>query len=252
MKLKANMIRKYGGITLLLFIFFTARSYAQQEVMPLSLTQCIDLALKNNIEVLLARARGTQARGQQTSWNADLLPQIDAVASQQRTWWENIGALGFPGFTGVIGPFNTFNAGIMVSQRILDFSALAHAQSGKIKWKSSQLEIELASQQVILATSLAYIQALGYAEELSSSDEDVLLAEHFLSLSLHQLDAGLASRVDVARERTKLAQQKARQVELRLNVIKSQLELKRLIKVPLSQPIELTDTLGAQQIIILR
>ena len=88
----------------------------------------------------------------------------------------------------------------MVSQRILDFSALAHAQAGKIKWKSSQLEIELASQQVILATSLAYIQALGYAQELASSYEDVRLADHFLSLSLHQLDAGLASVVDVAGE----------------------------------------------------
>ena len=230
-------------IALLFFIFSCSISHAAQDAMPLSLKQSIDLALQNNIDVLLAKAREQEAQGQKMAWNADLLPQIDAVASQQRTWWENIGALGFPGFTGVIGPFNTFNAGIMVSQRILDFSALAHAQAGRIKWKSSQLEIELASQQVILATSLAYIQALGYAQELSSSYEDVRLAEHFLSLSLHQMDAGLASVVDVARDRTQLAQQKARQEELRLNVIKSQLELKRLIKIPLSQPIELTDIL---------
>jgi outer membrane protein len=238
------MIRKYFlGAALVFFIFSAGRSYAAQDAMPLSLKQCIDLALQNNIEVLVARARQQQAQGQEAVWTADLLPQIDAVASQQRTWWENIGALGFSGFTGVIGPFNTFDAKIMVSQRILDFSALAHAQAGKFKTESSQLGMELASQQVIMATGLAYIQALGYAQELTSSYEDVRLADHFLSLSLHQLDAGLASSVDVARDRTQLAQQKARQEELRLNVIKSQLELKQLIRVPLSQPIELTDVL---------
>jgi len=219
-------------------------SYAAPSIMPLSLKQCVDLALQNNIDVLLAKARGEEAQGKKMTWNADLLPQIDAVATQQRTWWENIGALGFPGFSGVIGPFNTFNASIMVSQRILDFSALAHAQAGRINWRSSQLEIELASQQVILATSLAYIQTLGYAQELSSSYEDVRLAEHFLSLSTHQLDAGLASAVDVARDRTELAQQKARQLELRLNLVKSQLALKRLVKIPLSQAIDLTDSLN--------
>jgi len=241
------MMRKHFWLILFLLIFDTPVSYAAQNAMPLSLKQSIELALQNNIDVLLARARAQEAQGQKMVWNADLLPQIDAVASQERTWWENIGALGFPGFTGVIGPFNTFNAGIMVSQRILDFSALAHAQAGRIKWKSSQLEIELASQQVVLATSLAYIQALGYEEELSSSYEDVRLAENFLSLSEHQQDVGLASVLDVARERTQLAQQKARQEELRLNVVKSQLELKRLIKIPLSQPIELMDVLDTRK-----
>jgi len=237
------MMKKYFLLILFMFIPFVARSYAVQEAMPLSLKQCVELALQNNVNVLLAKAQSQEALGQKTLWNADLLPQIDAVASQQRTWWENIGALGFPGFTGVIGPFNTFNAGIMVSQRILDLSALAHAQAGRIKWKASQLEIALASQQVILATSMAYIQVLGFEEELSSSNEDVRLAEHFLTLSENQQEAGLASALDVARNRTQLAQQKARQVQLRLNMIKSQLELKRLIKVPLSEAIELTDSL---------
>jgi len=240
MKLKFDYLILSG---ILMFFAVEHPAYAAQGAMPLSLKQCIALALQNNIDVLLARAHAQEAQGQKMSENADLLPQIDAVASQQRTWWENIGALGFSGF-GNIGPFNTFNASIMVSQRILDLSALAHAQAGRIKWKSSQLEIELASQQVILATSLAYIQVLGYEEELDSSYEDVRLAQHFLSLSEHQLDAGLASAVDVARDRTHLAQQKARQVELRLNVVRSQLELKRLIKLPLAQPIDLTDMLN--------
>jgi outer membrane protein len=234
---------KYFLIAFFFCFSFAPRSYAASDAMTLSLGQCIDLALKNNIEVLTARARQEQAAGQRDVEIADLLPQIDAVASQQRTWWENIGALGFPGFTGVIGPFNTFNANILVSQRILDFSALAHAQAGKIKWKASQLEVELASQEVILATSEAYIQALGYAQELETSYADLRLAEHFLSLSLHQLDAGLDSSVDVAGNRTELAEQKAHQEELRLNVVRSQLELKRLIKIPLSQAIKLTDTL---------
>src|ERR1700721_2901549 len=147
------MRRTYIVLTVFFSILFVGRGQAQADTMPLSLKQCIDLALKNNIDVLLARARSEQAKGEEAVIKADLLPQIDAVASQQRTWWENIGALGFPGFSGTIGPFNTFNAQIMVSQRILDFAAMAHAQAGKIKWESSKLQIDLASQQIILATS---------------------------------------------------------------------------------------------------
>ena len=233
---------KHGLVALLLTILAATPSSAKANVLSLSLKQCIDLALKNNIEVLVAKARVQQASGQRDILNVNLLPHIEAVASQQRTWWENFGALGFPG-VGVLGPFNTFDARIMVSQRIVDFSAMARAQAGRIQWESSQLEIELASQQVLLATSLAYVQALGDTQELASSYEDVRLAQHFLSLSLHQLDAGLASQVDVARDRTQLAQQMARQEALRLNVIKSQLELKRLVRIPLAQPIALTDVL---------
>ena len=122
-----------GRILILMMIVLAGSCFAADGPMPLSFKQSIDLALKNNIEVLLAKAKSMEAQGQKISWNADLLPQIDAVASQQRTWWENIGALGFPGFTGAIGPFNTFNASLMVSGRILDFSALAHAQAGRIK-----------------------------------------------------------------------------------------------------------------------
>lgn len=234
------------GILFSILMVISPCSFAQEHALSLSLQESIDLALKNNVDVLMSKAESNEAKGQQRVIDADLLPQIDAVASQERTWWENIGALGFPGFTGVIGPFNTFNAGIMVSQRILDLSALAHAQAGKIKWKASQLQIELAKQQVILATSTAYIQTLGYEQELASSYEDVRLAQHFLTLSTHQLDAGLASSLDVARDRTHLAQQEARQQQLMLNVVKSQLELKHLIKIPLSQAIELTDHLHEQ------
>jgi len=229
---------------LFLFIIVPRSHAAQEAATPLSLKQCIDLGLKNNVDVLLSRAVAKEAEGEHTVLNADLLPQIDAVASEQRTWWENIATFGFPGFSGVIGPFNTFGANIMVSQRVLDLSALAHAQAGQIKWKASELQIELASQQLVLATGEAYILALGYQEELAASYEDIQLAEHFLVLSQHQLNAGLASSLDVARDRTQLAQQKARQEELRLNVVRSLLELKRLIKIPLSQPIVLSDKLG--------
>jgi outer membrane protein len=84
---------------------------------------------------------------------------------------------------------------------------------------------------------------LQYQEQLSASAENIRLAEHLLSVSQHQLDAGLASVVDVARSRTQLAQQEARQEQLRLNVIKAHMTLKRIIKIPLSQSIELTDDL---------
>lgn len=232
--------------TAVFIILSVGLCYAQPEAMSLSLHQSIDLALKNNITMSSAKARAQQAQGNSIVLNANLLPQIDAVASQQRTWWESLGALGFPD-GGTIGPFNTFDARIRIAQRVLDLAALAHAQAGIIKSHASQWEIQLASQEVTLATSLAYIQVLDCKEALASSDEDIHLAQHLLSLSEHQLDSGLASTVDVARNRTELARQNANQEQLRLNYIRSQLELKRLIRIPLAQPIDLTDSLESQE-----
>lgn len=237
----------YLILTIVIVLTIGSPSFAD-DIVALTLEDSVKLALKNNTDVLVAKARIKQSEGQKDILLADLLPQIDVGASQQRTWWENLGALGFSG-AGSIGPFNTFDSRIAISQRIIDLSALTRAQAGRIKLKSANLTSDLVKEQIMLATAMAYIQTLQYQEQLEASKEDIRLAEHLLSLSEHQLDAGLASIVDVARSKTQLAQHQARQEQLRLNVIKSQIALKRIMKLPLDQTIELKDDLVNKEVV---
>ena len=56
------MIGKYAVMTVCLVAFFMPAAFAAQQPMLLSLKQCIDLALKNNIDVLVSRAQEKQAQ----------------------------------------------------------------------------------------------------------------------------------------------------------------------------------------------
>lgn len=212
----------------------------------LSLQQALDLALHNNASVLLARAEIGAAQGRNGEARSDLLPQIDIGASQTRVWWENYGAQGFAA-AGVVGPYNTFDARVEVSQRLFDLSALSRAEAGKIQLQAAYIKEDLVNQQVISAVSLMYVEALRQQEQLRVSQKDLDLSQHLLAVSQHANQAGTASDLDVARSRTQLAQEEARFEEVVLNGQKAVLELKRAIGLPLAEEIALSDRLVSLQ-----
>lgn len=227
-------------------LFLAQTSFAASQPLLLSLKQSIAIALRNNTSILIAQARVKQSQGNKEMLGADLLPNIDLQASQTRTWWTNFAAMGFAE-AGVVGPYNTFDARVGIAQRILDLSALSHAKAGSIQWHKTQLEEDLAQEEVILSTSLAYIDALRTQEELKSSQEDIRQAKYLLSLARHQISMGLGSTIDEARAETELAQQEALQEQLKLRHYKALLELKRIIHLPIGEEIRLSDSLAASK-----
>ena len=228
---------------LLAVLFFINRFSAQgAEVSKtaLSYNDCLSLSLNNNVEVFLARARTGQAHGEKISARGRLLPQIDLRAFQRRVKGENYGA----GTVEIFENYDFFDARVLVSQRILDLSALAEAAAGNIKWKKARMEEALVKEEVITATAAAYIEVLRVEAQLKAAQESITLAEHFVSLADHQLNVGVGSQIDLARAKTELARQKARYQDLDLAVYRAKMELKRIIKLPLGQDISLSDSLA--------
>jgi outer membrane protein len=217
-------------------------------VSNLSLEQAIMLALENNLTTLLAKEHEKEARGFQKESLAGLLPNISGNA-YQASITENLAALGFtpgsfPGFTSTfIGPFKNFDARVRLQQTIFNLSALKNYQAERASVRATQMEEDLAREQVATVTSLAYLETMRTERSVFAAEANVTLAQTLLKLAQDQHDAGIATGVDVTRAETRLAQEQVRLSRAQTDSEEARLQLQRIIGLPLGSPFALTDTL---------
>ena len=262
MRLKINYKRKImpGLAMLVLGIFVTAspsiggasglqKINEQGMTLDLSLQQTIDYAKNNNVLLKTAQERIDEAKGRRWQNGSDLLPHLSLGASQGRVFWENFAGQGMLPFfasvdpSGIIGPFNSFDARFQVTQRIFDMSAISKFQAANVDVDIADFEEKLAQQQVVTAAVIAYLDVLQAQEQLRAVEEDVRLAQQLTSLAQHQLEVGVVTNLDVVRAQTRLAGHKAREQEDIQRVNTAFLSLKRVTGLPLDSELHLSDSL---------
>src|SRR5262245_33110439 len=130
-----------------------AAKIASGQPTTLSYEQAVKLAIDNNLATLRAQERRNEARGQKDQARAPLLPNVSGVA-YQASLTMNLVALGFhpgtfPGFNKTfLGPFNNFDARLLLSQKVFDLSAIRNYQAGKAGVRVAELQEALAREQV--------------------------------------------------------------------------------------------------------
>jgi len=217
-------------------------------VANLSLEQAITLALENNLATMLAKEREREARGIQKESLAGLLPDISGTA-YQASITENLAALGFtpgrfPGFTSTfIGPFKNFDARVRLQQTIFSLRALRSYQAGRAGVRVVQMAEDLAREQVATFTALAYLERMRADRSVSAAEANVTLAEALLKLARDQRNAGIATGVDVTRAETRLAQEQVRLSRAQTDSEEAQLQLQRIVGLPIGSSFTLTDPL---------
>jgi len=214
----------------------------QGMTLSLNLQQAIDDARNNNVLLKVAKARIDEAKGRRWQNDSDLMPHLSFGATQGRVFWDNFASQGIPSF-GVIGPFNSFDARIRITQRIFDLSAISRFQAANVDVDIANFEEKLSQQQVVTAAVIAYLDVLQAQEQLKAVQEDVRLAKQLTSLAQHQLEAGMVTNLDVIRAQTRLAQHQAREQEGIQAVNSSFLNLKRVTGLPLDSELHLSDSL---------
>lgn len=214
----------------------------QGMTLSLSLQQAIDYAKNNNVLLKIAEEQINEAKGRRWQSDSDLLPHLSLGASQGRVFWENFAAQGIPAF-GVIGPFNSFDARLQVTQRIFDLSAISKLQAANVDVDIANFKEKLALQQVVTAAVIAYLDVLQAQEQLRAVEEDLSLAQQLTNLAQHQLGVGIVTNLDVVRAQTRLAQHKAREQEGIQVVNTAYLNLKRVTGLPLDSDLRLSDSL---------
>jgi len=190
-----------------------------------------------NLNVLLSREAAAQALEAANVQRAATLPQLDASLQQRRSQGVSIA-------TVVVAsgrPASRFDALLVGSYPLLNLprrSALRSARMGA--------EVAEANYQAVLQDVMAFVAQTYFAHQRNRRRLDVLDANIARARALHdlarnQLNAGVATQIDVTRAEAQVAQAEQARLQQVTALYQSELLLKRLLDLEPAAEMRLAD-----------
>ena len=213
----------------------------KSEAVSLTFQDAIELALKNNLGVLLQSYNTIAARGQKWKELSELLPNVTARISENVAQ-ENLAAQGlrFPGFPTVVGPFGYSDARVYLSQSIVNLKALNRERGAREDERAAQFSYKDARDLVVLATGNAYLQALSGGARVETAEAQMQTAQALYGKATDQQNAGLSPAIDTLRAQVEFQNRQQQLIVARNDFAKQKLALVRAIGLPVGQEIALT------------
>lgn len=221
---------------------------APAETQILSFDDAVKSALGGSYATLSAEERINEARGKAYEAKTSFLPQVGGIVSE-KTQTLNLAAMGFASgvFPGslplLLGPFNTFDARAKLVQSIFDWKAIQQYKAGQAGVALAQIDEQLARQQVITRTAIAYLNSISAEKAVDAERANMELAASLLKLAQDRREAGFATGIDVTRAEIRLAESRLRLSQSETTSHQAQMDLLRAAALPLSRSVKLIDTL---------
>ncbi len=230
-----------GALILLLGGVCAAAPPAPAPPIPLTLDECVALAVRNNLSVLLAKAMTESARGRVLQSASALLPHLTGQLSETRTFRADLRALiGFQS-PELVGPWNDFEARVHLVLEVFDLPSILRLKSSGADDRASAMEERLAGEQVAAAATLSYVELFRARRAIASAEADLALATDLRRLAQDEKGAGVAAGIDVARAKTREAERKLALLEARNIAAQSEVRLQRVTGLSLDRGVALKD-----------
>lgn len=216
---------------------------------PLSLTDCLNIALSQNATILKAKSDLEAQQGVVMQTRAVALPQVQAASQYKDT---DPGAIeSFPGAT-VTQPHQNWNAGVQIVQSIYEGGKMVAA----LRAASVTKQQALAQYQTVIADTLlgartAYYDVLLAAQQITVHEASVNLLQKELEDQQRRYDAGTVPHFNVLRAEVAVANERPALIRARNNYRIAKNNLSNLLGYNLPReiwediPLNLTDTLDA-------
>ncbi len=238
---------------LTLWLALAATALAQ-EPMNLSLKRAVDLAVSpdGNTRMKLADQYIRQAQTRTAQSKAALLPNVDGSVSEQN-FTRNLQTFGIQSpspllkFPDIVGPLSVFDVRGTLTQTVFDFSAIRRWQASKAGMELAKAEKESTDNQVATDAARAYLMAVRADEARAVAVSNLELAQALLKLAEQQKTAGTGTGIEVIRAQVQLANEKQRLLVAGTDRERAVLQLLRVIGLPMSTKVVLTDKLAFQQ-----
>jgi len=140
----------------------------------------------------------------------------------------------------VVGPFNVFDARLMLSTPIIDVAGRNRLHAAAAEETAGRSDYRQARETVVLAVGNLYLLALADQARVASSTAQVATAEALVRLAEDRHDAGLVPQIDVVRQQVQLQGARAQQIAANTALANRRLQLARAIGLPAGQTFELT------------
>ena len=213
---------------------------ATAEPLALSLKSTVERALQFNLGLLLQEASSDVAQGARWRALSDLLPRVSGSVSARRQVI-NLEAFGFPAPDPIVGPFNTVDARIGLSQPIVDLRALFDAKAAGAAARAATAGVKSARDLVVLVAVNLYLEAVTAGSRIEVVRAQQETADQLAVQARDLKTAGLVAGLDVVRAEVEVQRLRQRRVAADNAYAKSLLHLGRAIGLPPGQVVRLTD-----------
>jgi outer membrane protein len=233
MVMKAKTILLFKTAVILISLNFPLRIVAQQNGSTLwTLTECIDFAHEQNIEV---RSSILGIKSNEISYSnakSQKLPSVSAAVSQNFNWQKGEDATGAT--TGYSG--NSSN-NYQVSSSISVYNGFK--LNNKIKQAEIELEYgkynsETIKENVSLQILNAFLQVLYSEEQVKNAEKQIESTTEQLQLAEERLNLSIISRSDYLQVKSELASEKLTLANAKSNFEISKISLMQLMELPVS------------------
>lgn len=166
----------------------------------LTLRQALELADRQNPDVVLARLAQDEAGAQARAERSGLLPQVSLRAGGVYQT-SSLGAMGLRGlaFPSRMGPYAVLDARARLEQAVLDLPRWSAWRAAELRREAAGREIRVRSEAAKLAVAEIYFDALQAGSRARAAQARLDQAEAFLRQAEESWSAGQANRLDVAR-----------------------------------------------------
>ncbi len=215
------------------------------EPIRLSVLDAINRALENNLGILLSDDARGRAEGEKWRAMGALLPTASGRVSETRQLID-LAAYGFPlpeGIPPIVGPFNLFDARVLVQQPILDFHALNDLKAERHNVAAAGHNYQSARELVVLVAANAYLQALAASARADAARAQLASAQALFNQATDLRQNGLVAGIDVMRAEVELNTEKQRVTASANDFEKAKLQLGRIIGLPPAQELTLVSDL---------
>ena len=225
-----RMIRILGlaGLGLLSGLFSSA------EAVTLTFEEALKRVETTNLAVLISRESVAQAVEDAAQSRSSLLPNITLNATQRRNLSASVGSNVVVG-----GITNRFDAQLNGRLDLLNPSNLARYQASKMAIVVAELGETQVRQAIMATVASTYFAHLRNLERITVLDDNISRAQRLRQLAQNQLDAGVATQIDVTRSDSQLAVAQQARLQQDTVVQGSELQLKQLLSLNMREPLEL-------------
>ncbi|HXM38402.1 MAG TPA: TolC family protein [Gemmatimonadales bacterium] len=190
------------------------------------------------------RADAASARVRQT--RAALLPNLSVSGIwANRDFNSKAQGISFPGVPTVIGPFNSYDGRVRVTQTLFDLSSLGRLSAARGQVSAAAAERSAVVENAAQNVAVAYLRAARAQAVVAARLADSVLAADLVTLAAAQQQAGVSAAIDLTRAKTQLAEAAGRLIVATNQLERAKIDLVRALGLDPATPIALVDTLRA-------
>jgi outer membrane protein TolC len=224
---------------------------APQGPLTLNIEDAIRRGVRFNLGAISANASVKQLRGERLAALSMMLPNIYGTLSENGAKID-LGTQGLsPGAFGptlplptTIGPFHYYGALVNVSES-LSLTSIDNLRQSQASAEVAEMSAQDARELIVLAVGGTYLQVLASKANVLSQEAQVKQAHAAFKQTEHEYQAGTKASIDRNKSLVELNTDQQRLSSLRADLVKQTMQLARLIGLPVSQAITLSEDLPA-------